>query len=151
MDLRDCKHLLHATPLGRALIVFAGLLAVLLLHTYLRAPRVRRVWRAPALRGGPAGARCGRWRGPHFGHCAARQSGRACLHSKAQAPRELAPGAAAVQGCRAAPHDWPARLPRFERKVYSQNGEDGLIDAIFKWIGTTNRYYVEVRGLLPAW
>lgn len=30
-----------------------------------------------------------------------------------------------------------------ERKVYSQNGEDGVIDAIFQMIGTTNKYFVE--------
>ena len=31
----------------------------------------------------------------------------------------------------------------FERKIYSQNGEDGLIDAIFHRIGVTNKYCVE--------
>lgn len=33
---------------------------------------------------------------------------------------------------------WP-----YERTVYSQHGEDGILDAIFRVIGTTNRYYVE--------
>lgn len=32
----------------------------------------------------------------------------------------------------------------FERRVYSQNGEDGLISFIFDQIGTTNRYFVEI-------
>jgi hypothetical protein len=31
----------------------------------------------------------------------------------------------------------------FEKKIYSQNGEDGIIQAIFKKIGTTNKYFVE--------
>jgi hypothetical protein len=34
-------------------------------------------------------------------------------------------------------------LERFERKVHSQNGEDGVIEAIFSEIGVTNRYFVE--------
>jgi hypothetical protein len=34
-------------------------------------------------------------------------------------------------------------LKDFERQVYSQNGEDGVIEAIFAEIGTTNRYFVE--------
>lgn len=33
---------------------------------------------------------------------------------------------------------WP-----YERRVYSQHGEDGILDALFRAIGTTNRYYVE--------
>jgi hypothetical protein len=32
------------------------------------------------------------------------------------------------------------RLPRFEYQVFSQNGEDGIIDEIVKRIGTTNRH-----------
>lgn len=35
------------------------------------------------------------------------------------------------------------RVPFIERREYSQNGEDGIIEAIFKKIGTTNRYCVE--------
>lgn len=35
------------------------------------------------------------------------------------------------------------RLPFIERREYSQNGEDGIIHAIFAMIGTTNKYYVE--------
>lgn len=36
-----------------------------------------------------------------------------------------------------------ASLERCERKVYSQNGEDGILEAVFAAIGTTNRYFVE--------
>ncbi len=36
-----------------------------------------------------------------------------------------------------------ADLERFERKVYSQNGEDGVIEAIFTILGVTNRFFVE--------
>ena len=35
------------------------------------------------------------------------------------------------------------RIAFIERKEYSQNGEDGMIHAIFKKIGTTNKYFVE--------
>ena len=35
------------------------------------------------------------------------------------------------------------RVPFIERKEFSQNQEDGIINAIFKMIGTTNKYYVE--------
>src|SRR5947207_184238 len=31
----------------------------------------------------------------------------------------------------------------FEGKVYSQNGEDGILEAIFRKIGTSNRFGVE--------
>ncbi len=34
-------------------------------------------------------------------------------------------------------------LERSEKKVYSQNGEDGILEHIFKRLGTTNKYYVE--------
>jgi hypothetical protein len=34
-------------------------------------------------------------------------------------------------------------LERFERKVYSQNGEDGVLEAIFAAVGLTNRFFVE--------
>lgn len=34
-------------------------------------------------------------------------------------------------------------INRFEKKICSQNGEDGIINAIFRKIGTTNRFYVE--------
>lgn len=35
------------------------------------------------------------------------------------------------------------RIPFIERNEYSQNGEDGMIAAIFAMIGKTNRYFVE--------
>lgn len=34
-------------------------------------------------------------------------------------------------------------LAKYEKKVFSQNGEDGVLQAIFDTIGETNRYYVE--------
>ncbi len=40
-------------------------------------------------------------------------------------------------------YDSPKRLNRFEFKVYSQNGEDGIIEEIFNRIGTTNKFFVE--------
>jgi hypothetical protein len=39
--------------------------------------------------------------------------------------------------------DDPAHLDRFGYKVYSQNDEDGIIQEIFKRIGTTNKTFVE--------
>lgn len=35
------------------------------------------------------------------------------------------------------------RLNRFEYSIYSQNGEDGIIEEIFQRIGTTNKFFVE--------
>lgn len=37
----------------------------------------------------------------------------------------------------------PKKLNRHEHQVYSQNGEDGIIEEILNRIGTTNRYFVE--------
>jgi hypothetical protein len=34
-------------------------------------------------------------------------------------------------------------LRNFEKKIFSQNGEDGIIEEIFNRIGTTNKYFVE--------
>jgi hypothetical protein len=39
--------------------------------------------------------------------------------------------------------DDPLHLDRFGYKVYSQNDEDGIINEIFKRIGTTNKVFVE--------
>lgn len=38
----------------------------------------------------------------------------------------------------------PKRLNRHEYQVYSQNGEDGIIESIFDRIGATNRVFVEI-------
>lgn len=35
-------------------------------------------------------------------------------------------------------------LTRYERRIYSQNGEDGILQTIFARIGTSNRYFVEI-------
>jgi hypothetical protein len=38
----------------------------------------------------------------------------------------------------------PKRLSRFEHQVFSQNGEDGVLAEIFRRIGTTDRYFLEI-------
>lgn len=35
------------------------------------------------------------------------------------------------------------KLTKFEYQVYSQNGEDGIVDELFKRVGHTNKYFVE--------
>jgi hypothetical protein len=37
----------------------------------------------------------------------------------------------------------PTDLRNFENKIFSQNGEDGIIEEIFSRIGSTNKYFVE--------
>lgn len=37
----------------------------------------------------------------------------------------------------------PKNLRNFENKIFSQNGEDGILQEIFKRIGTTNNFFVE--------
>jgi hypothetical protein len=37
----------------------------------------------------------------------------------------------------------PKKLNKYEFKVYSQGGEDGIVEEIFKRIGTTNQFFVE--------
>lgn len=39
--------------------------------------------------------------------------------------------------------EWPLQLQARERKVYSQNGEDGILVFIFQNVGVTNKFYVE--------
>ncbi|HEV3138584.1 MAG TPA: hypothetical protein VGZ26_11785, partial [Pirellulales bacterium] len=36
-----------------------------------------------------------------------------------------------------------SNLQAAERRVYSQNGEDGVIEALFAMLGTTNKFFVE--------
>jgi hypothetical protein len=36
-----------------------------------------------------------------------------------------------------------ADVTRYERKIASQNGDDGILQAIFAAVGTTNKYFVE--------
>ena len=38
---------------------------------------------------------------------------------------------------------YPSHLNNFERRVYSQNGEDGILSEIFRRIGTTDKFFVE--------
>ncbi len=38
----------------------------------------------------------------------------------------------------------PKRLHRFEHQVYSQNGEDGALAEIFRRIGMTDKFFVEI-------
>jgi hypothetical protein len=50
-----------------------------------------------------------------------------------------------IQGLLAQPrYSDPRRLHRFEHQVFSQNGEDGVISEIFRRIGTTDRFFVEI-------
>lgn len=49
----------------------------------------------------------------------------------------------AVHGPRKRLHARPPTLAAYERRVYSQNGEDGILEHIFARIGTTNRFAVE--------
>ena len=39
--------------------------------------------------------------------------------------------------------EWQRGIQQSERKVFSQNGEDGVIEYLFERLGTTDRYYVE--------
>ena len=36
------------------------------------------------------------------------------------------------------------KLADYEKRIYSQNGEDGLIEALFERVGVTNRFFVEI-------
>lgn len=45
----------------------------------------------------------------------------------------------------------PKKLNRFEFQVFSQNGEDGIIEEIFKRIGTTNKFFVEFGAANGLW
>lgn len=41
-------------------------------------------------------------------------------------------------------YDDPKSLSRFDARVYSQNGEDGVIAEIFRRIGAKDRYFIEI-------
>jgi len=56
--------------------------------------------------------------------------------NRRRAPRE--PGRAA--GCGP---DLVETLKRYEAKHYSQNGEDGVLECLFRLFGVTNKFYVE--------
>ena len=40
--------------------------------------------------------------------------------------------------------DWLKRLPSCERKMFSQNGEDGVLFEVFNKLGVTNKFFVEI-------
>jgi hypothetical protein len=40
----------------------------------------------------------------------------------------------------------PRHLIRFEQQVFSQNGEDGVVAEIFRRIGTTDQFFVEIAA-----
>ena len=42
------------------------------------------------------------------------------------------------------PFRWISEINNYEKQVYSQNGEDGVLEFIFENIGTTNKIYVEL-------
>ncbi len=55
--------------------------------------------------------------------------------------------AGARRGCLfAIPYKWPQLLTHERLNVYSQHGEDGVIEDIFRYINTTNKYCVEFGG-----
>src|SRR5262245_26731952 len=39
---------------------------------------------------------------------------------------------------------YPLCLRNYERRIFSQNGEDGIIEEIFNRIDTTNKLFVEI-------
>ncbi len=41
------------------------------------------------------------------------------------------------------PNDYEFDINLHEKKIYSQDGEDGIIEFIFSRIGTTNKFFVE--------
>lgn len=91
-----------------------------------------------------------------------RGGGRAALVQKLQtaAPRRAASAAAGLTTA-AAPvvspqrRGWAREIANHSRKVYSQRGQDGVLEWIFQNVGTTNKFFVEVgacaRGKCRTW
>lgn len=70
-----------------------------------------------------------------------RKSHSACLHAQGAINRLKA--AWCLRRERSRWNSVPDHLTRFEKRVYSQHGEDGVIEEIFRWIGTAHRHFAE--------
>jgi len=79
------------------------------------------------------------------------------LHEAGLVPRKLSAARTRFDPVYSAIHELIMRhggeasgLTAFEYRVFSQNGEDGVIAEIFRRIGTTNRFFVEF-GIGDGW